>query len=64
MVSREQLKSIAQNCSAFNGKNKNELYASTGLEGITCENCTHFTSERRCDIDLIDEILIRMTDDV
>lgn len=64
MASREQLRAVAQNCNAFRSREEQGIRASMGAEEITCENCIHFTEDRRCDIDLVDEILIRITDDV
>lgn len=64
MASREQLRAVAQNCNAYRSRQDQALHASTGAEEVSCENCIHFTEDRQCDIDLVDEILIRITDDV
>ncbi|QZY54260.1 hypothetical protein [Crassaminicella profunda] len=62
MASREQLQAVASNCSQFRNTNEGAFTSSTG-GNRTCENCKHFTKQGKCDINLVDEILIRITDE-
>ncbi|MCT4619745.1 MAG: hypothetical protein N4A62_10200 [Marinisporobacter sp.] len=62
MASREQLQAVASNCSQFRNTNGNSFTSSTG-ENRTCENCQHFTKNGKCDINLVDQILVRITNE-
>ncbi|QXM05212.1 hypothetical protein [Crassaminicella indica] len=62
MASREQLQAVASNCSQFQNANESSFTASIGTNR-TCENCKHFTKTGKCDINLVDEILTRITNE-
>ena len=60
MASKEQLRKIAIYCDAYNIKEGHSLKSS--LDNYeekykSCENCSHFTKEGKCDIDLVDKVL-------
>ncbi|HLR35512.1 MAG TPA: hypothetical protein VK071_09365 [Tissierellales bacterium] len=50
MASKEQLRKVAIYCDEYNSN-------TSKIETESCENCTHFTENRLCDIDLVDEVL-------
>lgn len=50
MASKEQLRKIAIYCDKYN-----PISSKSKIE--SCENCTHYTEEKICDIDLIDKVL-------
>lgn len=65
MASSEQLIKVAMNCSKYNPEDFNTLSSSTStkkdtLKNPSCEHCTHYTAERRCNLDLIDKIMSSM----
>lgn len=63
MASKEQLRKIAIYCDSYTPKedeNSLNLYSNINVydkKFESCENCTHFTKEGKCDIDLIDKVL-------
>lgn len=62
-ANKDQLMKVAKNCSQYNFEENASLRSDASILGETvksCENCIHFTSEHRCDIDLIDEITTNM----
>ncbi|MFZ5968221.1 MAG: hypothetical protein ACOYVK_13740 [Bacillota bacterium] len=59
MASRDQLHAVASLCSEFDNVRGNEMTSAIGYN-VTCENCRHFTKDHKCDIDLVDEILVNM----
>ncbi|MDF2546624.1 MAG: hypothetical protein K0R93_1522 [Anaerosolibacter sp.] len=59
MASKEQLHAVASLCSEYSPVEGSGLTSSAQYP-ISCENCGHFTKEHKCDIDLVDEILVDM----
>lgn len=60
MASKEQLRKIAIYCDAYNTREDSSLKSSSEKyeeKYESCENCSHFTKEGKCDIDLIDKVL-------
>lgn len=60
MASKEQLRKIAIYCDSYNPKDNDSLKSSSEIyeeKYESCENCSHFTREGKCDIDLIDKVL-------
>ena len=60
MASKEQLRKIAIYCDSYNPEKKrenNNISQTIDYSLESCENCTHFTREGKCDIDLIDKVL-------
>lgn len=59
MASLEQFRKIASHCSRYSPQNDyaNNLKSSAEVNHDSCINCSHFTSERYCELDLIDKIL-------
>lgn len=60
MVSKDQLNKIAIYCDEYNCKFHDEEislknYAQVKRE--SCTNCSHFTKDHTCDLDLIDKVL-------
>ncbi|MBS4535226.1 hypothetical protein GOQ29_06290 [Clostridium sp. D2Q-14] len=63
MANRDQLKNIAERCSEHRFEENSSLRSdvkSMGETVISCENCVHFNSEHKCDLNLIDKILSNM----
>lgn len=60
MASREQLHAIASRCSKFRNIYQAGLQSATLPSQVNCENCGHFTEDHKCELDLIDEILVNM----
>lgn len=63
MANKDQLKNIAERCSQHKFEDNSSLRSqvkSIGETVISCENCIHFNSEHKCDINLIDPILSSM----
>ncbi|MEW9123553.1 MAG: hypothetical protein AB2421_12670 [Thermotaleaceae bacterium] len=58
MASKEQLHAIASQCSKFRNVYQGGLHSATFPSQVNCENCAHFTREHKCELDLIDEILV------
>lgn len=60
MASKEQLRKIAIYCDSYEAR-ENEglknLSQKTDKNFESCENCIHFTDDRRCELDLIDKVL-------
>lgn len=66
IANQEQLIKVAMNCSKYNSEDSSSLTSSSSTkkdstESPSCVNCTHYTSERRCDLDLIDKIMSSMS---
>ncbi|SHI63849.1 hypothetical protein SAMN02745975_00311 [Geosporobacter subterraneus DSM 17957] len=59
-ASRDQLHAIASQCSKFRNVYRGGLQSATFPSQVTCEHCGHFTEDHRCELDLIDEILVNM----
>ena len=60
MASKEQLRKVAAYCDSYSPKAENTLNISSNIyeeKYESCENCSHFTKEKKCDIDLIDKVL-------
>ena len=60
MASKEQLRKIAIYCDSYTPKEEDSLNISSNVyeeKYESCENCTHFTREGKCDINLIDKVL-------
>lgn len=60
MASKEQLRKIAIYCNSYNPKEENSLNISSNIyeeKYENCENCSHFTKDGKCDINLIDKVL-------
>lgn len=60
MASKEQLRKIAIYCDEYNTKDDEALNISSNVYSEkyeSCENCSHFTKDGKCDIDLIDKVL-------
>lgn len=59
MESKEQLQQVAIHCSHFMQVSEGGLQSSV-RSNTSCENCKHFTKDHRCDIDLIDKVLVNI----
>ena len=60
MANKEQLRKIAIYCDSYTPKEEDSLNISSNVyeeKYESCENCTHFTREGKCDINLIDKVL-------
>ena len=60
MASKEQLRKIAIYCDSYNTREDTSLQSSSDVyeeKYESCENCSHFTRDGKCDIDLIDKVL-------
>ncbi len=60
MASKEQLKKIALYCDEYNCKLHDEEVSLKNISDVqyeSCTNCSHYTEEHTCDLDLIDKIL-------
>jgi len=60
MASKEQLRKVAAYCDSYSPKAENTLNISSNIyeeKYESCENCSHFTRDGKCDIDLFDEVL-------
>ena len=60
MTSKEQLRKIAIYCDSYNPKEEDTLNITSNVyeeKYESCENCSHFTKDEKCDIDLIDKVL-------
>ena len=60
MASKEQLRKVAIYCDSYSPKESDSLEISSALyeeKYESCENCSHFTREGKCDIDLVDKVL-------
>jgi len=60
MASKEQLNKIAIFCDKYRNKNRasdGSLKMSAQEERKSCTNCTHFTKDHTCELDLIDKVL-------
>lgn len=60
MASKEQLRKIAIYCGSYSPKTDESLRmtsSSYDKEFDSCEACSHFTADGRCDLDLIDKVL-------
>jgi recombinational DNA repair protein RecR len=60
MASKEQLRKIAIYCDSYNTREDTSLQSSSDVyeeKYESCENCSHFTKDGKCDIDLIDKVL-------
>lgn len=60
MASKEQLRKIAIYCDSYNPRKESSLDMTSQVyeeKFKSCENCSHFTKEGKCDVDLIDKVL-------
>jgi recombinational DNA repair protein RecR len=60
MASKEQLRKIAIYCDSYDTREDTSLQSSSDVyeeKYESCENCSHFTRDGKCDIDLIDKVL-------
>lgn len=60
MASKDQLNKIAIYCDRYNCKIHDDeisLKNIAEVERESCTNCTHFTHEHTCELDLIDKVL-------
>ena len=60
MASKEQLRKIAIYCDSYDTREDTSLQSSSDVyeeKYESCENCSHFTKDGKCDIDLIDKVL-------
>ncbi|NLJ99058.1 MAG: hypothetical protein GX320_07335 [Tissierellia bacterium] len=60
MASKEQLRKIAIYCDSYNPRGDGSLKmtsSSYDKKFESCENCSHFTTDGKCDVDLIDKVL-------
>ncbi len=60
MASKEQLRKIAIYCDSYKPRGDHSLNITSKLydeKFESCENCSHFTKEGKCDLDLIDKVL-------
>ncbi|NLW22146.1 MAG: hypothetical protein GXY88_02645 [Tissierellia bacterium] len=59
MLSKEQWRKIAIHCDSYNPMEKKLDMTSPVYEEKyeSCENCSHFTEDKRCDLDLMDKVL-------
>lgn len=60
MTSKEQLRKIAIYCDSYNPKEEDTLNITSNVyeeKYESCENCSHFTKDGKCDINLIDKVL-------
>lgn len=52
--SKEQLIAAAETCSKYSSIYGEGFSNSTDM-GVSCENCSNFTSQHKCSLDLIDK---------
>lgn len=66
MASKDQLRKIAIYCDEYTLKtNDNEGFKNTLDEKYeSCTNCTHYTREGLCELDLIDKVLSSLSMDL
>ncbi len=60
MASKEQLRKIAIYCDSYNPRDEDALNITSQVyeeKFESCENCSHFTKEGKCNLDLIDKVL-------
>ncbi len=60
MASKEQLRKIAIYCDSYNPRDEDALNITSQVyeeKFESCENCSHYTREGKCDVDLIDKVL-------
>lgn len=60
MASKEQLRKIAIYCDSYRPRKTDSLDMTSQIyeeKFESCENCTHFTKEGKCNVDLIDKVL-------
>lgn len=62
MASKEQLKAVASHCSQYRNASEGTFTSSIG-QSCSCENCEHFTKAHKCNINLVDEILTKITNE-
>lgn len=57
MLTHDDYKKIAENCSSYNTKSDCKCLNSTNTPDVSCTTCKHFTNEQRCNLNLIDPIV-------
>lgn len=57
MASRDQLKQVASRCSQYGFGGGESFTSGTGDVASSCENCKHFSSSHKCELNLTDKIL-------
>lgn len=63
MASKEQLRKVAIYCDEYDSVYDSSFKSTTvnADENFkSCENCSHFTDDRKCDIGLVDKVLSRL----
>ncbi|WP_026894480.1 hypothetical protein [Clostridiisalibacter paucivorans] len=63
MANETQLRQVALRCSQYELNARGSIESSIGVMGEevrSCENCKHFTEDKKCDINLVDEIISNM----
>lgn len=63
MASKEQLMKVALYCDEYKTDENSSIQSSVDpcINNMkSCENCTHFTANHKCDINLVDKILSSM----
>ncbi|WP_236914595.1 hypothetical protein [Clostridium sp. Cult2] len=64
MASKEQLRKIAIYCDSYSPRKDDSLNMTSQVyeeKFESCENCSHFTKEGKCDVDLIDKVLTSLS---
>mgnify|MGYP006279781145 CR=1 FL=1 len=63
MVNKDQLRNVAKMCSQYRYQNEGSLRDDVDILDETvksCENCSHYTVNHKCELNLTDEILSNM----
>ncbi len=63
MASKEQLRKVAIYCDEYTPMENEALKSditSSNTEIKSCENCSHFTRDGKCNIDLVDKVLSKL----
>jgi hypothetical protein len=65
MANKDQLRRVARNCSQYHFSGDDSSRFEAKIQGETvrsCENCSHFTEDHKCDINLTDRIISNMAE--
>lgn len=54
--SSEMYKEVAERCSAYDKRSKNDCMCNVAETGRSCMTCTHFADDEHCKLDLYDPI--------
>lgn len=63
MASKEQLRKVAIYCDSYSLAEDSSLKSSSDVyeeKYKTCENCSHYTRDKKCDVNLIGKTLSSM----